>query len=337
MEGAGKLVEDEELREAMNAKGLGTPATRAAIIEGLIYEKYILRMGRDLTPTAKAFSLAALLRGLKITELCSPEMTGDWEFKLKQMEQQRLARPDFMREITAMTRAIIDKVKNSEHDSIPGDFGPIKARCPKCGGEIHEQYSRFQCAACDYFLWKNLAGRQFEADEIETLFSTKRLGPIAGFHSHKGKSFAAALKLNAEHKIEFDFGDQVDEQNENDPNSPEAKEPLGKCPACSANVFEAGAVYICEKARGKEPTCKFRSGKMILNQAIDRTQMKKLLETGKTDLLTGFISKRNRPFKAFLAVKEGKTVFEFLPRKKDLKQMPKQPGQATSDDGTARK
>ena len=93
MEGAGKLVEDEELREAMSQKGLGTPATRAAIIEGLIYEKYILRNQRELQPTAKAFGLITLLRGLGIPELSSPELTGDWEFKLRQMERGELGRP----------------------------------------------------------------------------------------------------------------------------------------------------------------------------------------------------------------------------------------------------
>ena len=87
MEGAGKLVEHEELREAMSAKGLGTPATRAAIIEGLVSEHYIQRLGRELQPAAKAFSLITLLRGLKIPELISPELTGDWEFKLRQIEQ----------------------------------------------------------------------------------------------------------------------------------------------------------------------------------------------------------------------------------------------------------
>ena len=106
MEGAGKLVEDEELREAMREKGLGTPATRASIIEGLIYEKYVLRQGRDLQPTAKAFSLIALLRGLEIPELSSPELTGDWEFKLRRMARGQMQRPDFMQEIADMTRQI---------------------------------------------------------------------------------------------------------------------------------------------------------------------------------------------------------------------------------------
>lgn len=316
MEGAGKLVEDDELREAMSAKGLGTPATRAAIIEGLIYEKYMLRQGRELKPTAKAFSLNALLRGLEITELCSPEMTGDWEFKLKQMEQQKLGRAEFMREIAAMTGKIVEKVKKSEHHSVPGDFGPLKARCPKCGGEIKEQYSRFQCVACEYFLWKNLAGRQFEVDEMETLLTSKRVGPLIGFHSHKGKSFSAVVKLNPEFKIEFDFAGPASLQDAMAQNiSPASREPLGKCPLCSANVYEAGSMYACEKALGENAACAFRSGCIILRQPIDRAQMKKLLETGKSDLMSGFFSRKGRPFKAYLVIKEGKVGFEFPPRK----------------------
>src|SRR5262249_39257049 len=123
MEGAGKLVEDEELREAMQEKGLGTPATRAQIIEGLIYEKYVLRQARELQPTAKAFSLITLLRGLEIPELSSPELTGDWEFKLNQMSRGKLKREDFMREIVKMTRDIVRKAKSHDSDTIPGDFG----------------------------------------------------------------------------------------------------------------------------------------------------------------------------------------------------------------------
>ena len=111
MEGAGKLVEDDELREAMQEKGLGTPATRAATIEGLIAEKYMLREGRELIPTAKAFQLMTLLRGLGVEELSRPELTGEWEFKLSQMEKGLLSRDDFMQQIAAMTEHIVQKAK----------------------------------------------------------------------------------------------------------------------------------------------------------------------------------------------------------------------------------
>jgi DNA topoisomerase-3 len=138
MEGAGKLVEDEDLREAMSEKGLGTPATRASIIEGLIYEKYVHRNLKELQPTAKAFSLITLLRGLGIPELSSPELTGDWEFKLRQMEHGALRREEFMREIAEMTRHIVGQAKAYESDTVPGDFATLSVPCPKCGGVVKE-------------------------------------------------------------------------------------------------------------------------------------------------------------------------------------------------------
>src|SRR5205085_10282273 len=108
MEGAGKLVEDEELREAMSEKGLGTPATRAAIIEGLITEQYLLRQGKELLPTAKAFSLMELLNGLGIPELTKPELTGDWEFQLRQVQRRQKSRTEFMTGIADITRHIVE-------------------------------------------------------------------------------------------------------------------------------------------------------------------------------------------------------------------------------------
>src|SRR6266487_3097865 len=162
MEGAGKLVEDEELREAMSEKGLGTPATRAAIIEGLIYEKYVLRLAKDLQPTAKAFSLITLLRGLGVPELCSPELTGDWEFKLRKIQRGQMQRHEFMEEIAAVTRHIVEQAKGYESDTVPGDFSTLQTPCPKCGGVVKENYKKFQCQSCDFSLWKIAAGRQFE-------------------------------------------------------------------------------------------------------------------------------------------------------------------------------
>ena len=315
MEGAGKLVEDEELREAMSEKGLGTPATRAAIIEGLIYEKYLLRAGRELQPTAKAFSLMALLRGLGVPELTSPELTGDWEFKLKQMERGRLRRGEFMKEIAAMTRDIVKKAKEHEHDTIPGDFGTLKVPCPKCGAQVKETYKKFQCTNCDFALWKIVAGRQFEPAEVEELISRRAVGPLQGFRSKAGRPFAAIIKLSDELKPEFDFG-QNDAGGEASEVDFSGQAPLGKCPKCGARVFESGMSYLCEKATGAAKSCDFRSGKIILQQPVDSAQMTKLLATGKTDLLPKFISKKGRPFAAYLVVGEGgKVGFEFEPRK----------------------
>jgi len=334
MEGAGKLVEDEELREAMSAKGLGTPATRAAIIEGLIYEQYIARMGRELQATAKGVSLITLLRGLGINELCSPELTGNWEFKLKQMERGELQRPEFMQEIIEMTRHIVDKTKKYESDTVPGDFATLKVPCPKCGGQIKETYKKFQCTTpgCDFSLWRIVAGRQMEPPEIEELLANKKVGPLQGFKSKMGRPFAAIIKFTPELKAEFDFGQ--DGNGENGAAAPvdfTGQEPIGKCPKCGSNVYEHGMQYVCEKAVGPSKSCDFRTGKIILQRQIEPVQVKKLLETGKTDLLHKFISKKGRPFSAFLVYKEGKVSFEFAPREPKAKKGAAKPAAKTAE------
>ncbi|HEU5396040.1 MAG TPA: topoisomerase C-terminal repeat-containing protein, partial [Verrucomicrobiae bacterium] len=333
MEGAGKLVDDEELRAEMSEKGLGTPATRAQIIEGLIWEKYVVRNGRELQPTAKAFSLMALLNGLGIPELTSPELTGEWEFKLNQMSRGKLQRAEFMREIANATREIVAKAKSHESDTVPGDFGTLKTPCPKCGGEIHENYKKFQCQKCDFALWKIVAGRQLEIPEVDELISKGQVGPLQGFRSAKGFPFAAIIKMGPEFKPEFDFGaDKKENGEESAPVDFTGKEPLGKCPKCGGQVFDAGMNYLCEHATGPDKKCTFKTGKIILQQEISPDQVKKLLGEGKTDLLKGFISKKTgRKFEAFLVVKDGGTAFEFAPRekkgkaaaKKDAEPLPK--------------
>jgi DNA topoisomerase-3 len=329
MEGAGKLIDDEELREAMSDKGLGTPATRATIIEGLIWEKYVVRNGRELQPTAKAFSIITLLRGLEIPQLCSPELTGEWEFKLNLMARGKMKRDEFMKEIADATRDIVAKAKSHESDTVPGDYGKLNMPCPKCGGEILENYKKFQCQKCDFSLWKIVASRQLEISEVEELINKGAVGPLQGFRSKQGFPFAAIIKMGAEFKPEFDFGN--DQNKDGEANAPvdfTGKEPLGKCPKCGGRVFDGGMNYLCENATGAAKTCTFKTGKIILQQPIEAAQVKKMLETGKTDLLTKFISKKNnRAFKAFLVIKDGGTAFEFAPR---------EPKAGKAKDGTPR-
>ncbi len=330
MEGAGKLVDDDEMREAMQEKGLGTPATRAATIEGLLNEKYILREGRELIPTAKAFQLMTLLRGLGVEELSKPALTGEWEHKLKLMEQGQLTREAFMAEINAMTEKIVKKAKEYDRDTIPGDYATLTTPCPNCGGIVKENYRRYTCTGkagaaegCGFSFGKSPAGRTFEPTEVEGFIRDKKIGPLEGFRSKAGWPFVAeiALKYNEEEKnwkLEFDFGEDAKAAETGEIVDLSAKESLGACPKCGSPVKEFGKSYVCEKSVPTEaqvtPSCDFKSGQIILQQPIERDQMTKLLETGKTDLLDKFVSMRTRrSFKAFLSwnKEENKVGFEF--------------------------
>ncbi len=315
MEGAGKLVEDEELRAAMAERGLGTPATRAQIIENLIAESYLVREGKELVPTAKAFSLITLLRGLGVDELTSPELTGEWEHKLAQMERGRLSRDEFMQHIVALTQEIVERAKRFESDTVPGDFATLTAPCPKCGGVVKETYKKFVCQSCDWNTWKIVAGRQFETTEMETLLREGRVGPLSGFRNKLGRPFEAEIRLNDAKQPEFEFG-QPREVEAEAPVDFSGQNSLGPCPKCGASVYEQGNAYVCERSVGPNRSCDFRSGKLILQQPVEPAQMRKLLAEGKTDLLTGFVSARTRrKFAAYLVRdKDGKVGFEFEPR-----------------------
>jgi DNA topoisomerase-3 len=312
MEGAGKMVDDEELRAAMAERGLGTPATRAQIIEGLIAEQYLHRDGRELVPSGKAFSLITLIKGLGIDALASPELTGGWEHKLARMERGELSREAFMEEIASMTREVVERARRYESDTVPGDFATLSVPCPKCGGVVKENYKKFACQSCDWSTWKIVAGRQFELAEIETLLREGRVEALLGFRNKKGHLFNADIVLNDDKLPAFDFG-QPKEGEEAEPVDFSGQEPVGACPKCHARVFENGMTYICEKATGPEKSCDFRSGKIILQQPVEREQMQKLLAEGKTDLLRGFVSARtHRKFSAFLVRgQDGKVSFEF--------------------------
>jgi DNA topoisomerase III len=313
MEGAGKLLDDEEFREAMREKGLGTPATRAAIIEGLIFEDYLHRVGRELHPTAKAFDLLYALDKFGIDELRSPELTGTWEFKLKQMEQGRLRRDEFMEHIVETTRDLVERVKRG---TLADDtISTLKVKCPKDGGIVNENYKKFQCATCDFAIWKVIAGRRIENEEVEQLIREGSIGPLQGFRSRIGRPFAAMLKLRDDFTAQLDFGAGSQDDRNAEPVDFSAKTPLGPCPKCGARVFDHELAYVCERSVGPERTCDFRSGKIILQRPIEPEQMVKLLATGRTDLLHRFISKKGRPFSAFLVRQpDGKVGFEFAPR-----------------------
>jgi DNA topoisomerase III len=331
MEGAGKFVDDEELREAMSQRGLGTPATRADTIEGLQRDGYILRQGKELIVTSKGLALITLLRGLGIQSLTSPEMTGEWEYKLKQMEHGALDRPSFMRDIKTFTSEIVEKAKSFEGDLVSGNFEDLAVTCPKCGSTegFKESFKAFECKAegCGAIVWKNMAGRQFEREEVEKLLTDLHIGPLEGFRSKMGRPFTAVVQFDkTEGKQSFDFGDSADSAARLDFSQLPS---IGQCPACkTGTVHDTGTAWQCSNTT----KCKFRMGKSLCQKEIPREQVDKILTVGKTDLIPRFISKKGKPFSAYLTLEGDKVKFEFEPRAPRVKKpaAPKKKGAPAS-------
>jgi DNA topoisomerase-3 len=216
-----------------------------------------------------------------------------------------------MSHIVEQTQVMVERIKTGEFSD--ADFGTLKTPCPRCGGAIHETYRHFKCDKCDYKLWKVVAGRQWEPEEMDELLEKRQIGPLQGFRSKMGRAFAAVIKLDDEHAPKFDFGNEDEAGEEIDFSG---QEPLGACPKCGARVFEQPMSYVCEKSTGAAKSCDFRSGKVILQQEIAKAEMQKLLETGKTSLLKGFVSNRTKKkFSAYLVRgADGKVGFEFEQR-----------------------
>ncbi|MHB8791295.1 MAG: DNA topoisomerase III [Desulfobulbaceae bacterium] len=309
MEHSGKLVEDEELAEAMKERGLGTPATRAAIIEKLINEKYLVRENRDLAPTGKAFELLALLETMHIDVLASPELTGEWEFKLNQILKGGMTRQQFMAQIRETTRSIVDKIKDygaGKQTRPEAPFSPVQ------GVHFFETASTYVSADEKIKLRKVLGGRVMRQEEIVDLLEGKTIGPYADFRSKGGKLFTASLALK-EGKVEFIFPDATDRLDQEEiRQSP----PLGLSPIDQTQVFETPAAFMSESALNGDKEKGLRISKVILSRRIDPEHISQLLATGKTALIKGFISKKKKPFDAYLLLDgKGKLSFEFPPRK----------------------
>ena len=309
MEHSGKFVDDEELAEAMKDRGLGTPATRAAIIEKLLKEKYIVREGKEITPTGKAFELFALLEALKIEVLASPQMTGEWEFKLNQILHGKFTREQFMGEIRELTEHIISQVRAFEKSPTTKEapFSPV--------GDIHfvETPTAYVSENEKITLRKILGGRIMSQDEIVRIIKGETLGPFSDFRSKRGKPFTASVRLT-NNKIEFLFADSIDDL---DIEAIKKSEPLGFSPVDGTPVFETPAAYMSASKLDGDKEKGLQISKIILARAITKDHIRQLLEDGKTELITKFISRKKRPFDAYLLMnKSGKITFEFPPRKK---------------------
>jgi len=308
MEHSGKLVDDEELAEAMKERGLGTPATRAAIIEKLLGEKYIVREQRELVPTGKAFELLSLLQAREIDVLASPELTGEWEYKLNQILKGSMTREQFMSEIREKTAEIVDKVKKGD--------GPVRHEAtfsPVEGRKFYETATAYESEDEKLMIRKVLGGRVMEDSEIVRLIKGETLGPYSDFRSKKGKPFTATVRVHNS-KIDFQFADSTESL---DLDAIKKQEPLGLSPIDNTPVYETPMAFMSESALEGDKKKGLRIGKVILGRRIDPDYVEQMLKKGKTELINGFISKKKRPFDAYLLLDaKGKLTFEFPPRKK---------------------
>ncbi|MCF0214994.1 MAG: DNA topoisomerase III [Fibrobacteraceae bacterium] len=303
MESAGKLVDDDELREAMKERGLGTPATRAATIEKLVSDKYIVRDAKDLVPTAKAFELIKLLTAMDIEALTSPELTGDWEYKLGLMEKGSETREKFMDGIVEMTQKMVKNIKGFKEDNTKGEaeFSPVN------GKKVFETLSRYETED-GIIIKKMIGGRHLSNEEVVELLTQGKIGPLTGFRSKRGVEFTAALYIDGKHKIAFDFGNA-------EPENVEVGQKVGVSPVDGSDVFETLTGYISQSAINHEPSG-LRLPKIMLGKEIGLDNIKKLLNGEKTDLIKGMrSSKTKRLFDAYLLLdKSGKLKFEFPPK-----------------------
>ncbi|MFP4202781.1 MAG: DNA topoisomerase 3 [Opitutales bacterium] len=328
MEGAGKHIEEEELREAMSERGLGTPATRAATIEGLIRQKYVAREGRELHVTGKGLRLIDLCEEMKIDPLASPSMTGDWEAKLNKMERGEMDRETFMKEIADFTKEVVNNAKTHMTEAVNRNFPDLECPCPACGApRLKQTDATYECHEenCDFRVAKHLAGHTLSAEEARELFTNKFLPERENFVSKFNKPFSAALELaqtesktgrKGKWKIRFVFDNDEPESAE-ELTAEQHLKTIRLKNGEQADIYETDKAYHVPQLKTKDSPEGFRLGKTILQRELQPQEIERLFTEGKTPLLQGFVSKRTkRPFKAHLTLdfESGKIGFEFPPR-----------------------
>lgn len=326
MEGAGKLIDDEELAEAMKERGLGTPATRAQIIDTLIAHKFVERDRRELVPTNKAESLITFLKAVGVEDLTSPAMTGEWEYRLRLIEKNELTRKEFMSGISSMATKIVDKAKAFvETDAESHETDIIS---PSDGQPLMESFRSYRSKDGKLVIYKTMGNRKMSEDEIKELLEKRIIGPLDGFKSKLGKPYSAFLKLDEDWKVKFQFGTSSSAQSgEGGEKKVEidltGAQVISKCPKaalgyckCDGDMLETTSQYVCSNIADKSKSCGFKIWRNMLSHAIKPEEIQTLAQTGKTPLIEDFVSKRTgKKFSAYLILKEnGEIGFEFEKR-----------------------
>ena len=347
MENAGKDLEDEDHARAMGERGLGTPATRAEIIENLIAKGYAVRMGRAVRPTAKGIRLIDILRRVHIDRLTSAELTGEMEFHLNQVEHGQRRAADFMAEIESYTREIVEHAKTFEYEELYAKDAPL-GPCPACGRPVVEAPWFYRCQEkperdpdCPLRIWKDTSGRYIDRNSARTLVLDGKTGALEGFTARNGRTYQALLEIDREawqvkiRPVAWDEGTVRE-----DPEYEVDTEPVGVCPfEEECHVVESPTQFICERklketdlGEGVErpKSCGLVLPRTVCKREITRDEAIYYVANKRTELLTDFTSRYGRPFSAMLVLKEtGRHGFEFLPRAPRAAAAPAADGDAT--------
>ena len=335
MENAGEQVEDEDHAAAMHERGLGTPATRAEVIENLIAKGYVVRIGRVIRPTAKGIRLIDILRRVHIDRLASARLTGEIEFHLNQVEHGQRSGTDFMDEMKDYTREIVERGKSFEYEDLYA-AEPSLGSCPRCSRPVVEAPWFYRCEEkpareedCPFRIWKDTSGRYLDRSTAETLLRDGKTGTLEGFTARSGRTYQAALEIDRDEwavrvrPVAWEDGTVRD-----DPEYEVNPEPLGACPfEEECHVVETPTHFSCERKlkeaegggnteAGERPkSCGFALPRTVCKREITREEALHYLAQGRSELLTDFTSRYGRPFSATLVLKKnGRHGFEFPPR-----------------------
>lgn len=337
MEHAGRQVDDDELTEVLKGKGLGTPATRADIIENLVAKQYARRAERSLRATPKGILLIDLLRRMGADRLASPVLTAEMEMRLQEVEQGVRTREEYTKEVVDYTEEIVEKAKTFQYDDLYLQDDPL-GPCPTAPNLQVVERSRFYCSednqgkdseGVGFIIWKERNGRYLDRVTIKELLKDGQTPLLEGFLSANGQGYSAVLKLTEKGDLELLSEDGKPVGGAGLAEITEDSQVLTKCPLHEdCMVYETETTFQCE-GKGPQPEDDGKKKakkvvailpKVVCKREISSEEALKYFDEGVTDEFPDFISRYGRPFKAKLRLKPtGKHGFEFAPREPKAK------------------
>ncbi len=324
MEHAGKKLESEEMAEAMKEKGLGTPATRAETIEKLIDRDYIRRAkAGTISATAHGIRIIDTLRRIPVEWITSAELTGEMEASLIDVQKGNTTKKEFMDAIVEKTTSLVEKIRDHDRSTLYQDDLPL-GKCPKCDGDVNETVLSYICSenkgkgeGCSFVFWKDTSGRWFDRSTAKRLLEEREIEELHGFFGRNGEGYTNSVTLSDEGKVESKNGGES--------KSSSGDEKLCICPVCNRGSIRINStMYACD-----DEDCTFRGlSHDMCKRPISKEEAKDIFTDGKSKLLDDFISRKGRPFKAFLVLDNNRVKFEFPPREasSDAKKFKVTPG-----------